>query len=226
MKTLIVGGTTEGIGAYVARRIPMAADHAVNIPSPKELDVTVEESIAEYLFQHGPFDEIVYCAGVPMLKYAQKMTMDDYHWVFNVNAFGFPRLLGEHLDQYDFHAVNAVAVVSDAAHTPMRGSLAYCSSKAALAMAIRVLARETASLGWRVNGVSPGVVAGTPMTTWIEDNVPGFRGWTSEQARDYALGSIPLGRFARLDEVSAVILATLAGPQAQTGTIVEIAGGK
>lgn len=59
-----------------------------------------------------------------------------------------------------------VAISSNSARIPRRGSMPYCASKAALSMALRVAARELAEAqkGVAVWGYEPGLLAGTPMT--------------------------------------------------------------
>jgi NAD(P)-dependent dehydrogenase (short-subunit alcohol dehydrogenase family) len=56
-----------------------------------------------------------------------------------------------------------VAISSNSAHIPRRGSMPYCASKAALSMALRVAARELANRV-AVWGYEPGLLAGTPMS--------------------------------------------------------------
>lgn len=58
-----------------------------------------------------------------------------------------------------------VAISSNSARIARRNSVAYCASKAALSMALRVAARELATEGRvMVWGYEPGLLAGTPMT--------------------------------------------------------------
>jgi NAD(P)-dependent dehydrogenase (short-subunit alcohol dehydrogenase family) len=58
-----------------------------------------------------------------------------------------------------------VAISSNSARIARRNSLAYCASKAALSMALRVAARELAHTGQcAVWGYEPGLLDGTPMT--------------------------------------------------------------
>jgi NAD(P)-dependent dehydrogenase (short-subunit alcohol dehydrogenase family) len=59
-----------------------------------------------------------------------------------------------------------VVVSSNSAHIPRSGSMAYCSTKAALSMAIRCAARDLqkAEMGPVVYGWEPGLVKGTPMS--------------------------------------------------------------
>jgi NAD(P)-dependent dehydrogenase (short-subunit alcohol dehydrogenase family) len=58
-----------------------------------------------------------------------------------------------------------VAISSNSARIARRNSIAYCASKAALTMALRVAARELAHTGQcAVWGYEPGLLDGTPMT--------------------------------------------------------------
>jgi NAD(P)-dependent dehydrogenase (short-subunit alcohol dehydrogenase family) len=57
-----------------------------------------------------------------------------------------------------------VAISSNSARLPRRNSVAYCASKAALSMALRVAARELAGRDVMVWGYEPGLLDGTPMT--------------------------------------------------------------
>jgi hypothetical protein len=59
-----------------------------------------------------------------------------------------------------------VALSSNSAHIPRSQSMAYCSSKAALSMAIRCAARDVGKAGMDMSiyGWEPGLVKGTPMS--------------------------------------------------------------
>lgn len=59
-----------------------------------------------------------------------------------------------------------VAISSNSAHIPRSQSMAYCSTKAALSMALRCAARDLQKneMGPVVYGYEPGLVKGTPMS--------------------------------------------------------------
>lgn len=228
-KCLIIGGNS-GIGNAVADDI-YAYDPDIQLVRPIKdiVDVTFRTEMFACLRKEGPFRFIVYSAGINKLcwikdmeSYVARSVYDD---TFDVNVFGFIHLVHSHVFLYPDAKVSAVAVSSDAATIPMRGSLAYCASKAALDMAIRCMARELAPL-WRVNGVAPGMVEGTAMTEYIDRTIPEFRGWTPEYAREYERVSVPTGRRATLEEVAETIRWVLFGPEQMTGEIVRINGGK
>ena len=225
-KDILVVGGRSGIGAKVVEVLEIdARDLYVTAPDPMDLDITNELQIQDYLEAEGPFSHIVYTPGVARLKWAKDLRMDDYVEDFKVNAFGFGLLLAEHRRNHPDYNFSAVAIVSDAMYNPMRGSTTYCASKAALAGIIRNLAREWAP-HCRVNGVAPAIVADTPMTNYIDATVPGFRGWDPEKAAAYEASLLPMGRRITKVEVAQVVRDVLFGPAYQTGTIVDITGGK
>ena len=199
-------------------------------PTPGEFDVTNSASMYMGLNRldrkgFAGYDYILYSAGLNELRYAEDETNQHLSEIFAVNVFGFISLLGMHRKMYPGKEFSAVAIVSDAMRTPMRGSVAYCASKAALAMAVKTLAREFAP-ACRVNGVAPGVVEGTTMSAYIDETVPGFRGWSKDQAREYEQSGQSFKRRVRTEEVAEVVANTLYGPHYMSGSIVEITGAK
>lgn len=235
MRGLIVGGTSPA-GVGQACHLWLQEDKRFegvewDVPDPNGFDVSDEQSMHFWMRRYdlnGEFegyDYILYSAGVNQLCYAEDEDTLGLADTFTVNTFGFIRTLGIQRKLYPGKEFSAVAIVSDAMRTPMRGSVAYCASKAALAMAVRCLAREWAP-ACRVNGVAPGVVEGTTMSNYIDATVPSFRGWSSEQAKDYEQSMQPFKRRVHTLEVAEVVANTLYGPHYMSGSIVEITGAK
>jgi NAD(P)-dependent dehydrogenase (short-subunit alcohol dehydrogenase family) len=119
-----------------------------------------------------------------------------------------------------------VAISSAAARRPMRTSTIYCATKAALDQAVRVMARELASAGWRINAVAPGKVMDTNMTRYVDAKVRELRGWTEEYAQAYEAASNALGMPAMPDAVAQVVLDVLFGPPSLNGAIIDVNGGR
>lgn len=225
-KVLIIGGHS-GIGAATAELLAKRNPELWQfMPTRTEVNVEARSDIITLCEIYGPFTHIVYSAGINQLAWVsdQKIVyrMED---MFSVNCAGFVALISEHILQYPNSALSAVAVSSDAAEIPMRGSVAYCASKAALNMAVKVMARELAPLH-RINAVAPGMVEDTDMTDYIDDAVPTFRGWTPDQARNYERQNVPTKRRASLAEVAETIAWVLTGPAQMTGSIISINGGR
>jgi len=107
-----------------------------------------------------------------------------------------------------------VNVVSPAAFFGKEGAASYAAAKGGLVALSKSLAREVARFGITVNAVSPGYVD----THLIAD--------LTAEKREALEREVPLGRFARPEEVADVI-AFLASPAAayMTGTTVHVDGG-
>ena len=87
-----------------------------------------------------------------------------------------------------------VNIVSNAAHMPMRCSLAYNASKGAAHIMTLQLARElTPKYGITVFGVAPNKMHGTHMSDSIDKQVVLTRGWTKEIAQHYQLSNLLAG---------------------------------
>lgn len=233
-KVLIVGGNS-GIGEAVSQSL-IKSHKTLNQYIPgrpgktgdksNEMDVTSRNSVGLFIEATGPFDYIVYSAGANQLAWMSDPVITAVaEDLFDVNCAGFIQVISEHIRQFPAAPLSAVAVSSDAARIPMRGSVAYCVSKAALDMAVKTMARELAPFH-RINAVAPGMVEGTPMTDYIDETVPVFRGWTPDQARNYEKQNTPTKRRATLGEVAGTIIWVLFGPAQMTGSIVEINGGR
>lgn len=223
LSSLLVVGGNSGIGREVANLACKEGWDSVDAVGMEDCDITRQDSVDSWVEHNGPWSHVVYSAGVAHLSWIRGIRDEEVIDTFDVNAFGFVRLLSA-LTRNQVGG-RVVAIVSDASETPMRGSIAYCSSKAALRMMVRVAARELAP-DWSINGISPCAVTGTPMTAYIDQMVPPFRGWTSEQAAEYERMGIPMGRRARVDEVADLVIATLRLPSFMTGSIINLTGGK
>lgn len=229
--TLILGTATGSIGdsLVVSFLDPFTGSpgpgNELHTPTQEQLDLTKESNIRSYVRDYGPFDEMVFTAGVSELKWIKDTRSIDLQRVFQINFEGAVLLAARHAELYPRHKVRYVVLISDAADTPMRGSLAYCASKAALEMAVRCMARELHPT-FTVVGVSPGVVEDTGMTNALAEEIPAFRGWTPEQARAYEDKGSVLGRRVTKAEVERTILWALQGPEALNGSIITLNGGK
>lgn len=227
MENVWVIGGTSGIGAAVAHELGMSELYKVTMTDEHTTNVVNTAELARFYRREGPFDHIVYSAGVNRLSWLKDTKIIEVMMIMDINVVGFIRvvsLVAQNNMGMD-KPKSVTAIVSDAATHPMRGSIAYCASKAALAMAVKCAARELAP-HIRVNGVSPGVVEGTPMTNLIDEEVQMLRGWTAKEAWEYELANSPMGRRAYTREVSLVVKNVLEGPQYLSGAIIEVNGAR
>lgn len=218
MNILVVGGTS-GIGQECA--IALAEDNMVVAPDTEQLDVTDNDSIEVFFRQKDPsmFEGLVYSAGINYLEWSHDVDEHKMFHTYDVNVFGFIRLM-----RY-MHPKRCVVVGSDAADMPMRTSVVYNSSKAALHAAVRVIARERA---WgQYNVVAPGKIEDTDMTRYVERRTVELREWTPSDLLVYEKSKIPSGRYGQKDEVAKVVKwLMLEAPEYLNGEIIKVNGGR
>lgn len=203
MKVWVIGGTS-GIGLAVANRLEGLGHRAYC--TGREWDVRNQQVLGNFVNLSGPFDGMVYSAGVNRLQWTDVLDTEDAADLYSVNVLGLVRAL----QAVDHKGLRRVVVVgSDAGWRPMRTSLAYCASKAALEMAVKVVAREWAREEFAINMVAPGMTEPTEMQEYIDERVPKVRNWTPEQAHEYEMSMTPLKRRARTAEVAEVICSVL-----------------
>ncbi|MEO7652127.1 MAG: 3-oxoacyl-[acyl-carrier-protein] reductase [Bryobacteraceae bacterium] len=184
-----------------------------------ELDLGSDESIqaafAKASKEFGRIDILVNNAGVTRDNLAIRMKKADWDLVINTNLTGSFRaiqmvLQGMMRERWG-RIINISSVVGEAGNP---GQANYCASKAGLIGLTKSLAQEMASRQVTVNAVAPGFID-TDMT-----------GSLSHEVKEKVLGSIPLKRFGRAEDVAAAVR-FLAGEEAGyiTGHVLDVNGG-
>lgn len=225
MSDVVVIGGTSGIGKATCERLDLFGWNAIAL-GPNDCDVRVEQMVRDTVVRYRDVSQWVYSAGVNRLAFIEDQEEDETVDIYDVNVFGFLRLV-KHLARWrpTDAKTNVVLVGSDAAERPMRTSAVYCGSKAALHMSAKALARELAPR-FRINVIAPGMTEPTGMQQYIDQTVPTLRGWTEEEAREYERSQIPMGTRADVEEVAEVIMDVMTGPESMTGSITTINGGR
>jgi 3-oxoacyl-[acyl-carrier protein] reductase len=143
----------------------------------------------------GPVGAVVANAAVvDRIAPAEKLTPDAWREELEVNLTGaFLSLQPALAGMRERGRGRVVAVSSTAATDGLAGQAAYAASKAGLLGLVRTLALELAPDGVTVNAVLPGMVE--------TEKVAAMPAAVRERAR----GRVPLGRFAVVDEVAAVV---------------------
>jgi NAD(P)-dependent dehydrogenase (short-subunit alcohol dehydrogenase family) len=222
---VVVGGAS-GIGAAVAAAHRERGDTTVvwdlgDGPAiDQDCDVRVDEEVGDALSStissHGMPDLVTITAGVghagTILGSHDRREWED---VFAVNVFGVLSVVRQCGGlMMDAGRPGSIVVTTSVSGTLVdRGMGAYCASKAAADMVVRVAAAELGVHGIRVNAVAPGMTR-TPMLP-VDDDTP----WLTAVRQRTALG-----RTGSADEVAEVVLAVhdLAWV---TGAIVPADGG-
>lgn len=236
---LVTGGGT-GIGAAVARRL--AADgYKVAVtgrrPEPLEevaqatgglaivadtsVEVDVARAVTETVELFGGLDALVLNAGIGgegSLLDLDPETFERVHRVNVVGAFLMARAAIPHLLERR-GAIVSISSVAGLRAAP--SSLAYCSSKAAIAMLTQCIALDHGPAGVRANCLCPGWVR-TPMA----DGEMDLLGLAREDAYAAATQDVPLRRASSPEEIAGSVAWLLSDDASYVnGAVIPVDGG-
>lgn len=229
----LVTGASSGIGRAVAVRIAQTGAQVTAVGrqeaalqklqeetgcNPLVLDVADPQALDQAFAELPAFDLVVNCAGIALLEPALELQARSFDAVMAVNARAAALVAARCGKAMAAAGVRGsiVNVSSQAALVALDDHLCYCASKAALDAITRSLCLELGPHGIRVNSVNPTVTL-TPMAE---------QAWADPAKSAAAIAGIPLGRFARVEEVVAPILFLLSeGASMISGASLPVDGG-
>ncbi|WP_250475998.1 3-oxoacyl-[acyl-carrier-protein] reductase [Caballeronia sp. GAFFF1] len=238
-KVAIITGAGQGIGAATALKfaregaIVVACD--INDSAAKDVIAqcreagaeasafrvdmsdrdSVDAMIAAVRERHGRIDVLVNNAGITRDARLQKMTIEQFDAVIDVNLravfHASQAVVDGMIAQGSGVILNASSVVGIYGNF---GQTNYAASKFGVIGFTKTWSRELGPKGIRVNAVAPGFVE-TPILSTIPDDVLGKM-----------RAQVPLGRLGRPEEV-ANVYAFLASDEASyiNGAVIEVSGG-
>jgi NAD(P)-dependent dehydrogenase (short-subunit alcohol dehydrogenase family) len=240
---LVTGGGT-GIGAAIARRL--AADgYAVAVTGRRAgpieevaaelgglaivadtgIDADARRAVAETVERLDGLDALVCNAGIGgegSLRDLDPATWED---VLRVNLTGAYLMARAAIDHLGARRGAIVTVSSAAGLRASTDSLAYCASKAGLAMLTQCIAVDHGPEGVRANCVCPGWVR-TPMADAEMDELGGRLGTDRDGAYEASVVDVPLRRAATPEEVAATVAWLVSDDAAYvSGAVIPIDGG-
>jgi L-xylulose reductase len=165
-----------------------------------------------------PADFLINCAGTTELEPFLDLKVENFDLLYAVNARA-PMIVSQEYarDMVKNGRKGAIVNVSSvAAFVGIPDHAAYCASKSGLDGLTRVMAKELAPKGIRVNGVHPTVTL-TPMA---------IKAWSDPEKASGMLNRIPVGRFADPGDIAEVILFLLSDEAAMVnGLSMPVDGG-
>ena len=176
----------------------------------------VERTVADVLSKRGRIDVLVNNAGINVLGDIDKIRVEDWTRILDVNLTGAFYLTRAVLPAMRRQKAGAIVNVSSvAAWVALGGSDApYSAAKAGLLALTRSVAAEVGPDGIRCNAVAPGIV----LSKWVEKNM--------SEAVARQGDHTPMRRLGKPEDIAAAI-AFLASDDASfiTGEALTVSGG-
>lgn len=236
-KSVFVAGGTSGINLGIAKRFAeLGARVAVVGRNPDKASAAAAQigsgalglsaDVRDYAAiraametvaqSQGPFDVVVSGAAGNFLAPALGMSANAFRTVVDIDLNGTFNVFRGCFDLLNKPGASLIAITAPQAVNATPLQVHACAAKAGINQVIRVLAME-----WgpevRVNGISPGPIAGTEGMARL---APGRGGRAQHEPR------IPLQRWGEIHEVAeAAVFLSSASAAYVTGTILDVDGG-
>src|SRR5580692_11640498 len=216
-KVMLVGRKQEKLDAAAAgirQRGGIAATHATDVRDYAGVTAAVQSTRDQF----GEIDIVVCGAAGNFPAPVMGMSANGFKAVIDIDligTFNTCRAAYEHLRK---PGASVIAISATHAFVPIANQAHVCAAKAGIDIFSKTLAIEWAAAGVRVNVIAPGPV----------DDTEGMRRLApSEEARQKAMASVPLGRFASKDEIADLALLLSSDAAAYiTGAICVCDGGQ
>ena len=206
---VIIADRSQESGKAVAKAITESGGTAVYIPVDVADPDSINELIKKAVDVFGPIDIAVSNAGISETQSsALEITVQEWDRVYDINtrgSFFFCRACAQNMMDNDTKGA-IVTLGSLVARSAKGMSGAYASSKAAIIMFTKTLAKCLAPMGIRVNCVAPGIVA-TEIYSGVEKEMmmekDSFADWLVEQS--IASGQLLIPRCGTAADIAGAI---------------------
>lgn len=221
---LITGAKKSGsIGEEIALEILANEGHV------DKFDGDVRSFLDRERYLQDDYSALVCSHGRMWLDWIGEVPPGKIEEVISTNLTGTLELVND----FVAHTLNLpwrkqIVLIGSMAHRKvLNGSVAYCASKAGLAMAVQALAWELAPKGFDVFGIHPGNTSATPMAEETVSQLMRFRGLTRAKAEEYWATGLPRERWLSSQDISKLVKALVFGEHTYlSGANLELAGGQ
>jgi NAD(P)-dependent dehydrogenase (short-subunit alcohol dehydrogenase family) len=237
-KVAFIAGGTSGINLGIARRlVELGAKVAVAGRNPEKAadaaaslgegalglscdvrDYAATRAVLETTAkQFGPLDIVISGAAGNFVAPVLGLSANGFRSVVDIDLNGTFNVFRAAHDLLRIPGACLIAISAGQAVKPMMSQAHVCAAKAGVNQLIRVLAMEWGPSGVRVNGISPGPIAGTEGMARLAP---------TPEAEKMITARIPLRRYGAIAEIaeSAVFLCSDSAAYI-TGTILDCDGG-
>jgi 3alpha(or 20beta)-hydroxysteroid dehydrogenase len=193
--SVVLADILDEEGATVAKDIGDSALYLhVDVTSEAEWQAAVDKAIDRF----GGIDVLVNNAGIFNINPIANTSLDEYRRIIDINQVGVFLGMKAVASHMAARATGSIINISSVAGLQgSAGTISYTASKFAVRGMTKVVAKELAPFGVRVNSVHPGLID-TAMLKQISDVVPG--------GDDRLRENVPNGRLASADDVANLVL--------------------
>jgi NAD(P)-dependent dehydrogenase (short-subunit alcohol dehydrogenase family) len=175
-------------------------------PGDMTLQADVDRVVEQTIDSLGSVDVLVTCAGSSPGGLIEDLTEEEWASSLNLKFMGYVRSMRSVLPHMRERGSGAIVLVIG--NDGIKPTYWETTAGAANAAGINVassMAEQYAPHGVRVNTVNPGPVD-TQRWDWLEKAMARDMGITQQEAHDFAVSSIPLGRIAEAAEVANLVV--------------------